>query len=195
MINNSKQPDLKDLIENFININKLKIPRLNILNLQLYAEHYVNEIISTQVKDSVKEELRKYITFPQKLRILKKMNVLDEKQIKILEVLNKIRDEIVHELIFDEESINNKLKYTKFDFVYGWGYVDSNGKNISKITDLKKIYKKIDNNLHKFFISSTLIIGILYNHFRKMKNENVNQFIDIILKNDSDINLIVKQIN
>lgn len=190
----NKEPDLKNLVNNFINIGKLNIPRINILNLQLYTEHYVNEIISTEIGNPVKEEVKKYISFPQKLRILKKMNVIDEKQLKILEMLNKIRDDFVHELVIEQEVIDKKLKYTTFDFVYGWSYINSNNENINKIIDLKKIYKNVKNNFHKLEISTILIISILYNKYMTMKKENVKQFVDIEVDSNSNIKLIVKEL-
>jgi hypothetical protein len=194
MNSQEKKPNLKDLINDFIAIKKLNIPRLNILNLQLYAEHYVNEIILTQINEIAREEVKKYISFPQKLRILKKMKILDEKQLKILEILNKIRDEMVHELVLENASIEAKLKYTKFDFIYGWGYINKDKKRINKIFDLNKIYKKVDNNFDKLFISSVLIIGILYNNYKILNQENVKQFIDIVYDKNSQLRLVVKEI-
>lgn len=189
-----KEPDLKSLIANFVNIGKLNIPRINILNLQLYAEHYVNEIISTEIGIPAKEEVKKYISFPQKLRILKKMNIIDEKQLKILEMLNKIRDDFVHELVIEQDIIDKKLKYTTFDFVYGWSYINSNNENINKIIDLKRIYKNVKNNFHKLEISTILIISILYNKYMTIKKKSVKQFVDIEMDSDSNIKLIVKEL-
>lgn len=189
-----KEPDLKDLLNNCVVISRLNIPRLSILNLQLYVEHYVNEIVLTQIGDAAKDEVKKYITFPQKLRVLKNMNIIDEKQVKILEVLNKIRDEIVHELVFEPETIEAKLKFTKFDFVYGWAYIDSKGEKVNKIIDLKNVFKKIDNNFRRLSISTVLIIGILYNQCKNIKNEKVNQFIDMIVDDKFNVKFVVREI-
>jgi hypothetical protein len=192
MVNN--EPDLKELVNSFVIINRLNIPRLNILNLQLYVEHYVNEIVATQIGTPAQEEVKKYITFPQKLRILKNMKILDEKQLKILEILNKIRDEMVHELVLNPESIDTKLKFIKFDFVYGWAFTNKEGEVVKKIIELKKIFKKIDNNLQKLSISTIIIIGLLYNAYKKMKNEEVSQFVDIIFDEHQKLKLIVRNI-
>lgn len=192
----NKEPSLESLINNFNYINNLKIPRLTILNLQLYVEHYVNELISTEVSLNAIDEIKLYLSFPQKLRIIKKMKVIDDTQLKILELLNKIRDNLVHELVLDEEKIKKKIKSSKLDFVYGWSYINKEQKRIGKIIDLKKIYKKIDDNISQLFISVILIIGIIYNKLREIKKQEINQFIDLNLieNNKSQIQISVLKI-
>lgn len=192
----NKEPSLESLINNFNYINNLKIPRLTILNLQLYVEHYVNELISTEVSLNAIDEIKLYLSFPQKLRIIKKMKVIDDTQLKILELLNKIRDNLVHELVLDEEKIKKRIKSSKLDFVYGWSYINKEQKRIGKIIDLKKIYKKIDDNISQLFISVILIIGIIYNKLREIKKQEINQFIDLNLieNNKSQIQISVLRI-
>jgi len=192
----NKEPSLESLINNFNYINNLKIPRLTILNLQLYVEHYVNELISTEVSLNAIDEIKLYLSFPQKLRIIKKMKVIDDTQLKILELLNKIRDNLVHELVLDEEKIKKRIKSSKLDFVYGWSYINKEQKRIGKIIDLKKIYKKIDDNISQLFISVILIIGIIYNKLKEIKKQEINQFIDLKLieKNKSQIQISVLKI-
>jgi hypothetical protein len=107
------------------------------------------------------------------------MKVIDDTQLKILELLNKIRDNLVHELVLDEEKIKKRIKSSKLDFVYGWSYINKEQKRIGKIIDLKKIYKKIDDNISQLFISVILIIGIIYNKLREIKKQVINQFIDL----------------
>ena len=170
----NKEPSLESLINNFNYINNLKIPRLTILNLQLYVEHYVNELISTEVSLNAIDEIKLYLSFPQKLRIIKKMKVIDDTQLKILELLNKIRDNLVHELVLDEEKIKKRIKSSKLDFVYGWSYINKEQKRIGKIIDLKKIYKKVDDNISQLFISVILIIGIIYPKLREIKKQEIN---------------------
>ncbi len=198
MGNNPEEPTLTNLINNFNAIKKIKMPRLTILNLQLYAEHYVNEIIDFEVGDNAREEIRTHLSFPQKLRILKKMKILEEKQIKILELLNRIRDEMVHELVVNPDKITAKLKYTKFDFIYGWSAINKNGGKIGKIIDLKKAYKKVNDNFLKFFTSNILIIGILHNRLKIMKKLPVNEFIDLKFiegNKNTNISLTVRKLN
>ncbi len=191
-----EEPSLESLINNFNYINNLKIPRLTVLNLQLYAEHYVNELISTEVSLNAIDEVKLYLSFPQKLRIIKKMKIIDDTQLKILELLNKIRDSLVHELVLDEGKLKKRIKSSKLDFVYGWSYLNKEQKRVGKIIDLKKIYKKIDDSISQLFVSVILIIGILYNKLKEIKKQEINQFIDIILieKNKPQIQISVLKI-
>lgn len=173
------EPTLKDLIESIKKVDSLKIPRMSILNLQLYVEHYVNEIVSTLVDESVKKEIRTSLSFPQKLRILKNKKIIDNVQLKILETLNKIRDIMVHELIIDPEEIMKRVKYSKFYFIYGYSFIDKEGKKNTKIIDLKKMFKKMTNKFFQLNISSMLIIGILYNNLKIIKKQKPNQIINL----------------
>ena len=81
---------------------------------------------------------------------------------------------MVHELILNPEAIAKKLKFAKFDFVYGWTAVNKSGQKIGKIVDLRKPYKKINDNFKQFFTSVILIIGILHNKLKLLRKENVN---------------------
>lgn len=175
------EPTLKDLIESIKKVDSLKIPRMSILNLQLYVEHYVNEIVSMLVDESVKKEIRTSLSFPQKLRILKNKKMIDNVQLKILETLNKIRDIMVHELIIKPEEIMKKVKYSKFYFTYGYSFIDKKGKKNTKIIDLKKMFKKLPNKFSQLNISSLIIIGILYNNLKILKKQKPNQIINLDL--------------
>ena len=99
------------------------------------------------------------------------MKIIDDTQLKILELLNKIRDSLVHELILDEGKLKKRIKSSKLDFVYGWSYLNKEQKRVGKIIDLKKIYKKIDDSISQLFVSVILIIGILYNKLKEIKNK------------------------
>ena len=182
------EPTLKDLIESINKVDSIKMPRMSILNLQLYVEHYVNEIVSTLVDDSAKKEIKTSLSFPQKIRILRNKNIIDNVQLKILEALNKIRDLMVHELIIKPDEIMKKVKYSKFYFTYGFSYIDKDGKKNTKIIDLKKMFKKITNKFSQLNISSILIIGILYNNLKILKKQKPNQIInlDMISKNGKE---------
>lgn len=185
---------LEDIIKNFNYINSLKIPRLTILNLQLYVEHYVNELIKNEISDNAIDEVKLYLSFPQKLRIIKKMNIIDDTQIKILELLNKIRDNLVHELVLDEDKIKKRIKSSRLDFVYGWSHIKK-GKRIGKLIDLKKVYKKTNNKISHLFVSVILIVGILYNKNKELNNQNITEFIDLNLTQNNKINLSIQKIN
>lgn len=175
------EPTLKDLIESIKKVDTLKMPRMSILNLQLYVEHYVNEIVSTLVDESAKREIRTSLSFPQKLRILRNKKIIDNIQLKILETLNKIRDMMVHELIINPEEIMKKVKYSKFYFTYGFSFIAKDGKKNTKIIDLKKMFKKLPNKFFQLNISSMIIIGILYNSLKMLKKEKPNQIINLDL--------------
>ncbi|MDP2947156.1 MAG: hypothetical protein Q8N88_03495 [Nanoarchaeota archaeon] len=178
-MNNLREPTLKGLI---MDLNALGSSnnRLAILGLQLYAEHYVNEIVMEQVKDCAKSEVRKYLTFPQKLRVLKKMKIIDEDKKRILEMLNSIRDTFVHELVISTDEINKKLRFAQLGFNYTWRIKVKNKVNEIRVIDLVKEYKeKIPNKYNQLVISGVILIGILYHNLMVMRGKVSNEFIDV----------------
>jgi len=192
-----KEPTLKGLI---MDLNSLGSSnnRFAILGLQLYAEHYVNEIVMEQVKDFAKSEIRKYLTFPQKLRILKKMKIIDEGQKRILEMLNSIRDTFVHELIISTDEINKRLKFAQLGFNYSWRIQSQNKANEIHLINLEKEYKeKSVNKYNQLIISSVILIGILYYNLMILRGRPSDQFIDVKftkMENNWVVNLSAKQI-
>ena len=195
----SKEPTLKGLILDLNSLGSTNNNRFAVLGLQLYAEHYVNEIVMEQVKDSVKSEIRKYLTFPQKLRILKKMKIINEGKLKILEMLNSIRDTLVHELIISQDEINKKLKFAELGFNYSWSIKLKEEVKEFHVVNLEKEYKeKIPNKYNQLVISSVIIIGILYHNLMALREKTSNQFIDVKFLKTEDkwvANLTVKEFN
>ncbi|MFA4960050.1 MAG: hypothetical protein WC548_00095 [Candidatus Pacearchaeota archaeon] len=193
----SKEPTLKGLITDLNSLGNTTNNRFAILGLQLYAEHYVNEIVMEQINEHAKSEVRKHLTFPQKLRILKKMKIIDENKKKVLEILNSVRDTYVHELVVSSNEINQKLKHAQLGFNYSWSIKLNNEIKKLSLIDLEKEYKeKILNKYNQLIISSVIIIGILYHNLRLLRGKTSEQFIDVkfVKKDDKwTVNLIVRE--
>jgi hypothetical protein len=193
----SKEPSLKGLILDLNSLGSASNNRFAILGLQLYSEHYVNEIVMELVKEPAKSEVRRYLTFPQKLRILKKMKVIDETKKRILEMLNSIRDTFVHELVISPEEISARLKFAQLGFNYSWSIkVEEEIKNVNVINLEKEYKEKIPNKYDQLIISSVIIIGLLYYNLMSLRGKPSDQFIDVeFIKNDGKwlANLTAKQ--
>lgn len=193
-----KEPTLKGLIMDLNSLGSSN-SRFAILGLQLYAEHYANEIVMEQVKDCAKSEMRKYLTFPQKLRILKRMKVIDEGKKRILEMLNSIRDTFVHELVISSDEINERLKFAQLGFNYSWGIGTKDKTSEVHLIDLEKEYReKSISKYNQLIISSVILIGILYWNLMLLRGKNSDQFIDVSFVQNSEkwaANLTVKQFN
>jgi methyl coenzyme M reductase alpha subunit len=193
----AKEPTLKGLIIDLNNLGNSKNNKLAVLGLQLYAEHYVNEIVMEQMKDCAREEVRKHLSFPQKLRIVKNLGIIDETMKRVLETLNSIRDGLVHELMFSSEEINEKLKFAKLGFDYSWSIKVRDKIKDFHLLNLEKEYReKIPNKYNQLVISSVVIIGILYHNLRVIRGENSDQFIDVQFERKNatwTVNLLVKE--
>jgi hypothetical protein len=193
----SKEPSLKGLILDLNSLGSASNNRFAILGLQLYSEHYVNEIVMELVKEPAKSEVRRYLTFPQKLRILKKMKVIDETKKRILEMLNSIRDTFVHELVISPEEVSTRLKFAQLGFNYSWSIkVEGEIKNVNVINLEKEYKEKIPNKYDQLIISSVIIIGLLYYNLMSLRGKPSDQFIDVeFIKNDGKwlANLTAKQ--
>lgn len=173
-----KEPSLKGLVNNFKHVLSLGDARYIILTLQLYVEHYVNEIVLEQVKEPVKKELKEHLTFPQKLRIIERMKIIDGKHNQMLQGLNKIRDVLVHELVITSEKIEEKLRGINFGFIYN--IHDLTTPSNSKKIDLEKEYRvRKFPKYDQLKVSCLVIISYLYHALKNLKGEEPKELIDI----------------
>ena len=172
----TKDPTLKEFIDSLNHVKELNVDsRFKILFLQLYAEHYVNEILLNLVdKESIGKEIIEEISFPKKLKILKKIKVLNDQTEDVLTILSGLRNLAVHKLVISDKEINNKLKERKLGFNY---IIDKMGEKFINI-DLEQMYK--DKKLTEFSqleVSSVLVIGILYSKLKMINKEEVDYYI------------------
>lgn len=175
-----KEPTLTHLISDLNSIAQTKNPRYQILILQLYAEHYVNEIVLEQVKEPAKAEVKEYLTFPQKLRILKKMDIVSKEMERILLKLNVIRNLLAHSLIISPEEISKKLGEANFGFKYSLKMKNAKDEIIQRELDLYKIYKDHPGqNLNKLTISCAIIISIIYNRRINFRGEKPKEVLNV----------------
>jgi len=178
---------LKNLVDELNYYGTLKSVRFSILGVQLYAEHYVNQLILTQIKELAWKEVKTYLSFPQKLKILEKMNCVNQDTKRILEMLNNIRDLFVHELTISSKEIEEHLKNSKLGFKYSWVAQDNAGKK-EHFINLEEEYKKIPSKINQLIVSSSVIIGILYYNLNKLTNKNTEEFIDVLFQKDEKSN-------
>jgi len=186
-----KEPTLIGLLEDLKSFNKSGNIRNKLLALQLYAEHYVNAIVLEQVSKHAKEEVKTYLTFPQKLRILKKMDVVDERTERILGTLNSIRDLLVHNLMVYGEDIEKRLEGVNLGFKYTIRFKPEKGPEKIKVIDLEEHYKGKITKYAQLDTSCVLIIGILYSNLMALKGEKQEEGIDVEFKEDENKGLIV----
>ncbi|MFH1290850.1 MAG: hypothetical protein ABIH92_05610 [Nanoarchaeota archaeon] len=195
-----KEPTLDQLLKDLNSFADMRNDRFAILGLQLYAEHYVNEIVMEQLKEPARKEVRKHLTFPQKLRILERMEIVDKKRKHILEKLNSIRDLLIHELVISEEDIRKKLEGVNLGFQYAWSVRNESGKLIkSQMIDLEDSFKnKIKDKYNQLIISCVILIGILYHNLMNLRGRPCSEFIEVTFKKKGDTkweaNLIINKL-
>ncbi len=182
-----QEPTLTNFVNELTSLIAQKPLTLNVvrnitLTLQLYAEHYVNEIVLEQVKESAKKEVKEHLTFPQKLRILKNLNCLDDNTERVLSTLNSIRDLLIHNLMINVKEFNVKLEGVKFGFKYNWRITGEAKPKMDKEIDLVKIYEEHKSRITKYDqlnVSSAVVIGLLHYHLMKLRGKEPNEIIDV----------------
>jgi len=179
----TREPTLKHLIDDLNSINNMKNNRFTILAMQLYAEHYVNQIVLESIGEPAKTEVKNHLSFPQKLRILENMKVLDKSTKRVLETLNTIRDSFVHELILTPEDIAKKLQAMNLGFSYQWKVDDKQTYSV----DLEKVFlEKVKDKYNQLVISSIVVIGILYNQLKVIQKQKLDQFVFVDFVKNKD---------
>jgi hypothetical protein len=178
------EPSLDRLLRELNSFQNLGNPRLTILGLQLYSEHYVNEILMQKLEEPMKKGIINYLPFPQKLKILEKMGVVDKKRKSVLFCLSSLRNIIVHQLVFSIQELNNELKKTKLGFRYWWTLNEESGKFVkSQDINLEEVYQdKIKDKFIQLIISTILTIGLLYDDLNRLKGQKSKELIEVSFK-------------
>ena len=168
------EPSLKELLEELNCIEIMKDSRYKILILQLYSEHYVNELLMHMIDDRfIGKEVREQISFPKKLKILERAKIIGSEISDILFILNDLRSIAVHTLVVDEKLINQKLKQRKLWFDYKINF-NKDGKDITGV-NLKEMYDEVGATEYaQLNVSSMLSIGILYSRLKVIKKQEID---------------------
>lgn len=171
------EPTLKHLMDDLNGLIRSRNGRLIILQLQLYVEHYVNEIVSQLIDDPAKEIVKTNLEFPKKLKILKRMKILRRRTEYILIKLSTIRNLLVHNLTIQRKMIDEVLQDSELAFMYSWEIKDKHDAVKRYTVDLKKVYEHFPDKFGRLQISTAMIIGILYNALNVLKGKKTTQFL------------------
>lgn len=167
-----EEPSLKELLQSLNLMTKGNVDhRYKILILQLYSEHYVNEILMNLVNEKViGKEVKEQIPFTKKITILERAKIIEHDIARVLDVLNNLRRTVVHNLVIDEKIINAQLKSRDLGFNYKVNF-NRDGKDVSEV-DLGEMYKKMGATEYaQFDVSTMLVIGILYLRLKSIRKE------------------------
>ncbi len=159
-------------------------PRYKILILQLYVEHYVNELLCHFSQEVLHKTIRTYLVFPKKLDFLVKQAIITEEHKSILICLNSIRDEFVHELEIKPSRINELLNSHSLEIHLKYNITTSN-KHFNEEFNFKDIYKKYNTpKATQLDISVVCLLGYLDFQLNKLKGTEISEIIYPELKID-----------
>ena len=165
--------DLKRFYKDFDYSNKMGDERHRILTLHLYLEHFINELVKNKSGDFPEKVIQESLTIPVKCQILFDWNIITKEQRKIIEILAKTRNDMIHNLVIDTDKLGKRLKTTDFEFIK-----DENGKKV-KVFEYLAPYSQLIS-------ASAVIISILYAQLEKMKGNGVKQFIQLKIEKQGD---------
>ena len=158
-----EEPSLKELLNSLNLMTRDNVDhRWKILILQLYSEHYVNEILMHMVDERfIGKEVKEEISFPKKIAILERAKIIKHDVASVLSVLNDLRRTMVHNLVVDDKIIREKLKSRELGFNYEVNF-HKDRKELTGI-NLKEMYTKSNATKHaQLDVSAMLVIGVLY---------------------------------
>lgn len=168
--------DLRKLVQDIF-YSEVKDTRFKILILQLYCEHYVNEIIGTYCKPEIKKVVRRHLTFPKKLDILVKEKVIRKEHERVFACLNSLRDDLVHELVINVEQFNQILDSHNLGINISY-HIKTDNMEFKEDYDFSKIYKIYKTTkISQLEISVLCLIGYLHFQLNKIRGTELNQFI------------------
>ncbi len=161
--------DLKKLLKDLNSIKETNEPRLEILIIQLYMEHFLNEIINYKSGEFPDEIVKENLAIPVKTSIIKKWGIINEDHKKVIDALAKTRNDLIHNLVIDFKKIEQRLKSVNFDFIR-----NDKGKRVKLLSRLKP-YSRLT-------FSSILIIGILYHKLLNLNERSCLQSFNLELE-------------
>ncbi len=170
---NTEKIDLKRFYTDFDYSSKINDERHRILTLQLYMEHFINELVKFKSGEFPEKVIQENLTIPVKCQILLDWGVITKEQRKIIEILAKTRNDMIHNLIIDTGKLERRLKTTDFEFIKS-----DKGKK-AKVFEYLAPYSQLIS-------ASAIIISILYAQLEKMRGNNVEQFIQLKIEKQGD---------
>lgn len=164
--------NLRGLFASLNSIKKTNDPRLEILIIQLYVEHFLNEIMKIKSGILPEEVIKENITIPVKTKTLQEWGIINSDHKKIIDALARTRNDLIHNLVVDFRKIERRLKSVNFEFIR-----DKNNKRI-------KIFSKL-KPFHRLTSSSIFILAILYHKSSILKNKKPTENLKLeIIKNE-----------
>ena len=187
-----EEPSLKELLNSLNLMTRDNVDhRWKILMLQLYSEHYVNEILMHMVDERfIGKEVREEISFPKKIKILERAKIIKQDVARVLSVLNDLRTTMVHKLVVDNKIIVAKLKERELGFNYEVNF-NKDGKELTGI-NLKEMYEKINATEHaQFDVSTMLVIGVLYLRLKTIRKQEAEHILFPELEEKPDGSFVI----
>lgn len=165
--------DLKRFLHDLNSIKKSNEPRLEILMIQLYMEHFLNEIINYKSGELPENVIRENLSIPAKTSIVERWGIINNDHKKVIDVLAKTRNDLIHNLLINFKKIEQRLKSVNFDFIR-----NDKGKRVKLLSRLKPY--------NRLTFSSILIIGILYHKLLNLRGETCLQSFNLELEKNAD---------
>jgi hypothetical protein len=157
--------------EFFVDLNylqRLKDTRLLILFLHLYTEHFVNEIS--------KEKRVKIKGLMKKVELLVSMKVIDSKLVEIIDLINDLRNQLIHNLKPDQKLLERWIEDFEAPF-----------------TPLREDAPIVFDEIKKFGIWEKIqiySIPVVINLFKKLKELRKEKIdYDIVLEWNTALNI------
>jgi len=158
----------KELFEDINYIQGLKDPRLLVLILHLYMEHFINEI--------AKEKRIKLPGIMKKTEELTTRKIVDKELIKIVDLVNDLRNKLVHDLRPDQKLIERWVEDFEVPF-----------------TPLREDAPMALNEIKKFGVwekTQIYSIPVVINLFKKLKELRKEKLdYDIVLEWNTKLNI------
>ena len=158
----------KELFEDVKYLQNLKDPRLLVLFLHLYTEHFINQI--------AKEKRIKLVGIMKKTRELVSKKVIDSDIFGIIELINDLRNQLIHNLRPDQKLLERWIE--NFEAPFNPAREDAP----IALAEIKKfgIWEKIQ-------IYSIPVVINLFKKLKELRNEKIDY--DIVLEWNTALNI------
>ncbi len=159
---NSSEISLQDLMDDLKYVQKLRDGRIMILKFHLYLEHFINEI--AKEKGVVSRNII------DKSKTLSNQKVIDNEIHKLLKLINKIRNKLVHTLKPNGHQLDQWIKNFK-------PKLSVSDPEFTKALNIPDVFGRIQ-------LYSVPAIANLYTILKQIRKEEIKEDMRMILKDN-----------
>jgi len=124
--------------------------KFSYLRLLTYLEWFFDKVIEKKVPDKVAQNRLQKLPFENKMNLMKKYEILIEKNFHDVDLIREVRNDIAHSLLYEPQKIDEKLKKLQNYSSDDYEDLPPFDKSIGIVVDIMSIFTTAINTNFEF---------------------------------------------